>query len=121
MRTDRQEFDSDHPEPLGKSEEDEIDLLSQARMAKFVEIVTLIAVTLGYNPNNLSKSQLAEAEEQAEEACEAWGEQAETPELGTRPVTSLQALLRKHWSLGEKILEIQESVIARNKRDDDVV
>ena len=90
--------------------------MSEARTAKFAEIMGLIAVSLGYHSSNLSRSQAVEIEEHAEEACESWGEQT----VEVAPITPLQMLLREHWRLGEKIADTQETAIIRGMRGGDV-
>jgi hypothetical protein len=76
----------------------EIDKLYLQMDRKFIEIAMLLAEQLGYPPGD------ERAKEEADAVIERWGENVETAEIGTEPMTPLQQLLMEYYDIVENIL-----------------
>jgi len=104
------------PGKLTEEEDAEIAALCAQQHAKFTEIMSFIARTLGYDPANLSAAEQQEVRTEAEEACEQYDEaDVDTPLLLAG--TPLQLLLQEHNDLGALILNIEDTAIGRDLGD----
>ena len=105
--------DDDNVCKLTEAEAAQVKAFHQACSAKFAEIKACIAGELGYDPAALSVAEETTVDEAATKACELWEGEAEMAVAPAEPVTPLQRLSRKHWELGERILDIQDEDVER--------
>jgi hypothetical protein len=89
--------------------------LHRERAVKFDEIVSSLAMDLGYgDPAMLSQDDKDTLSDEAEQTIELWEEDAEMADELPKAVTPLQILLSQYHELGERILEIRDQDLDRD-------
>jgi hypothetical protein len=92
-----------------REQSDAVARLRRERAVKFDEIVSSLAMDLGYDdPATLSQDDKETLVDEAEQTIELWEEDAEMADEPPKATTPLEILLSHYHELGERILGIRD-------------